>query len=134
MKNKKIFNIFFSILFVFSFLIPGVQTFAQVTSNCDNPDDLLGLNCVGENSKLSAQDPRIIITNIINQALGLLGIVATVLIIYAGFLWMTAGGDEGKAESARKIISAAVIGLVIILMAYSITRYVAINLYDATLK
>jgi hypothetical protein len=64
--------------------------------------------------------------------LGLLGIVATVLIIYAGFLWMTAGGDDSKAETARKIIFSAVIGLAIILMAFAITKFVSLSLFKAT--
>lgn len=39
---------------------------------------------------LSAQDPRITIARIIQIGLGLLGTIAVVLVIYAGFLWMTA--------------------------------------------
>jgi len=120
-------------LLSFTFFSPNVLATVP-NPGCDNPDDLLGLDCVGYNSQLSDQDPRIIITNIINVSLGLLGIVATVLIIYAGFLWMTAGGDENKAGTARKIIFAAVIGLVIILMAFAITKYVAENLYNATIQ
>lgn len=119
-------------MFSLSFVSFSQSVFAADTV-CDDPNDLLGVDCVGAHSQLSGQDPRIIITNIINVSLGLLGIVATVLIIYAGFLWMTAGGDDGKVEKARGIIFAAIMGLLIILMAYAITRYITINLYQATL-
>ncbi|PIR78090.1 MAG: hypothetical protein COU28_03600 [Candidatus Magasanikbacteria bacterium CG10_big_fil_rev_8_21_14_0_10_36_16] len=138
MKNKKMSSIFFTILFSISFLTFIPNVFADAgqppTIPCNDNTDLLGLDCVGQNSKLSANDPRIIVTHIINVSLSLLGIIVTVLIIYAGFLWMTAGGDEAQAGKARKIIFAAVIGLIIILLAYAITRFVAINLYQATIQ
>lgn len=104
---------------------------AQMTQYCDDPNDPVGLNCV-QGSGLSREDPRIIITRIINAALGLLGIIATVLILYAGFLWMTAGGNEDKITKARGILFAAVIGLIIILSAYAIASYVLDNLIVAT--
>ncbi len=64
--------------------------------------------------------------------MGLLGIVATVLMLYAGFLWMTAGGEDAKVEKARKIIFGAIIGIIIILTAFAITRFVTLNIYQAT--
>lgn len=62
----------------------------------------------------------------INSMLGLLGVVLVVLIIYAGFLWMTAGGSEEKIKKAKGILSNSIIGIVIILAAYSITEFVLI--------
>ncbi|MDD4271233.1 MAG: pilin [Patescibacteria group bacterium] len=64
----------------------------------------------------------------IKAFLGLLGIIFLVLIIYAGFLWMTAQGDEEKVTKAKDTITRAVIGLVIIILAYSITYFVFSNL------
>ena len=110
----------------------SVNAQANVIATCDTPGDLLGIDCVGYNTELSGQDPRIIITNIINVVLGLLGIVATVLMLYAGFLWMTAGGEDAKVEKARKIIFGAIIGIIIILTAFAITRFVTLNIYQAT--
>lgn len=60
----------------------------------------------------------------IKTLLGLLGIIFLVLIIYAGFLWGTAGGEEGRIQKARGIIIAAIIGLIITLSAYAITLLV----------
>ncbi|MBI5654780.1 hypothetical protein HZC53_03970 [Candidatus Uhrbacteria bacterium] len=91
-----------------------------------------GLQEVGETVKLSGTDPRVIATNIINWALGLIGIVLVVLILYAGFLYMTSGGEADKVEKAKKIIVNAIIGLVIILSAWGITRYVINALLSAT--
>jgi len=57
------------------------------------------------------------------------------MILYAGFQWMTAGGNEDKVSSAKKIISAAVVGLIIILLAWAIVNFVlktASNVSGAT--
>ena len=61
----------------------------------NNTDDPLALDCVtAGGSGLTDADPRIIASRIINVVLGILGTIATVLIFYAGFLWMTAAGND----------------------------------------
>lgn len=69
---------------------------------------------------------------IISIALGLVGIIFLALTVYAGFLWMTAAGDEEPITKAKKILTTSVIGLVIVLAAYSITYFVTNYLYSAT--
>ncbi|MDO8668005.1 MAG: pilin [bacterium] len=64
----------------------------------------------------------------ISAFLGLLGIIFIVLIIYAGFNWMTARGEEEKVTLAKETLVRAVIGLIIIIGAYSITYFVFSNL------
>ncbi|MBU1629847.1 hypothetical protein KKD88_02100, partial [Patescibacteria group bacterium] len=51
-----------------------------------------GLAEVGATVGLSATDPRVIATRIINISLGLLGIIMVSLILYGGFLYMTSAG------------------------------------------
>ncbi|MFA4954998.1 MAG: pilin [Patescibacteria group bacterium] len=65
-----------------------------------------------------------IIGRIINIALGFIGIVLLVLMLYAGFTWMTAAGDPEKVKKAKDIIRNALIGLVIISSAWAITSFV----------
>ncbi len=60
----------------------------------------------------------------IRTALTLVGLIFLVLMVYAGFLWMTARGDEAKIDKAKEIISAAIIGLIVVLGAYAITALV----------
>lgn len=93
-----------------------------------------GLNEVntGLNGALSATDPRIIIGRIIQWALSFLGVIAIVLTMYAGFLWMTSGGDEEKISQAKKILTNAIIGLAIILSAWGITTFILSRLIAAT--
>lgn len=91
-----------------------------------------GLNQVGETIGLSAQDPREIAANIINIVLGFLGIILLLIVLYAGFLWMTAGGDAAKVEKAKAWLRNAVIGLIIILSSWAIATYVIGVLLNAT--
>lgn len=69
---------------------------------------------------------------IIRAVLGLLGTIFLALTVYAGVLWLTAAGDEGKVEKAMGILKTGVIGLVIILAAYAITFFVLSNLFRIT--
>ena len=61
---------------------------------------------------------------LINLFLGILGILAVAMILWGGFRWMTAGGEETKVEDAKKILIAGVIGLAIILTAAAIVNFV----------
>ncbi len=105
---------------------------ATVSAQATSPGDDFGLTQVGSATKLSGEDPRVIVVRIINVALSLLGIILVCLILYAGFLWMTSGGDATKIENAQKIIRNAVIGVIIILSSWAITRFILKSLTDAT--
>lgn len=98
-----------------------------VTNGIDFVDTELG-GTLGSNNV----DPRQIIANIINIALGFLGIIAVVIVLIGGFKWMTAAGNEDKVEEAKKILGAGVIGLVIILSAWALTTYVINIIYNTT--
>lgn len=61
---------------------------------------------------------------IIKAFLGLLGLIFVILIIYAGFNWMTARGDEQQVTKAKGTIQRAIVGVVLTLAAYIITYFV----------
>ena len=119
---KSKFKILFSIL-----ILAGLVGFAGVAFA--QPD--LGIS-YGAGTGLGSADIRLTIARIIHVALGLLGIVAVGLTIYAGYMWMTAGGNSDQIGDAKKILINSVIGLAIILSAYSIVSFVISKLVDAT--
>lgn len=86
-------------------------------------DQLKAAGTASGNTKGPA-DPRVLIILIIKRFLQFMGIIMLVLMLYAGFLWMTAAGDESKIEKSKSIISSAIIGLAIIIMSYSIVVFV----------
>ncbi|MDO8499295.1 MAG: FG-GAP-like repeat-containing protein [bacterium] len=126
---KTIFSkkIIFSALFLL--VMSGFLYFVPRAFAATPPD--LGIS-YGAEIGLPATDIRLVIARIIRAALGLLGIVAVALIIYAGFMWMTAGGDDEKVGTAKKILINAVIGLAIILTSYAIVSFVMNKLIEAT--
>ena len=70
--------------------------------------------------------------SLINVALGFLGIVLLGYMLYAGFMWMTSGGETEKAEKALTMIRNAVIGLVIIVAAFAISNFVLGSLINVS--
>ncbi len=64
------------------------------------------------------------IGTVIYLVLSLVGAIFLALMVYAGYIWMTARGEEEEVKKAQKIIIACVIGLIILVGAYSITSFV----------
>ena len=65
-----------------------------------------------------------IIARVMFIALSLLAVIFIILTIIAGYQWMTAGGNEEQVTKAKKNISNAVIGLIIVLSAYALTWFI----------
>jgi high-affinity K+ transport system ATPase subunit B len=65
-----------------------------------------------------------LVGNLINIALIVTVIIALAFLIYGGIKWITSGGDKAGVESARNMIVAALVGLVIAFLAYFIIQLV----------
>lgn len=79
----------------------------------------------------SSQDLKETISNIVRIIVGFLGIITVLIILAGGLKWMTSGGNEDKIAEAKKLISAGVVGLVIVLAAYAIASFVVNSLTGA---
>lgn len=79
-------------------------------------------DCSTFNTRDIAQlsDLECIFKNVVGVILGFAGIVFFILLILAGFKFITAGGDPKALESAKKTLTSAIAGLVVILLAYLI--------------
>jgi len=62
--------------------------------------------------------------NIVTAALILAGIVAVILIVLSGIKLITSGGDPKQVEGARKTMTYAIIGLVLILLSFFIIKLI----------
>ncbi|MFH1375500.1 MAG: hypothetical protein ABIH35_02410 [Patescibacteria group bacterium] len=62
------------------------------------------------------------ILNWTNFFLGFFALIAMVALIYAGFLYVTAAGNDEQATKAKKIIIWVVIGIIVILLAYALVN------------
>ncbi len=61
-----------------------------------------------------------IIGTAVQAVLGLMGTIFLVLMLYAGYHWMTARGEEEKVSIAKDTITRAIIGLIIVVGSYAI--------------
>lgn len=135
MKNKKIFLLMSCVFFVSLFLIGAHVVLADPLPSPTPPSgpstmagdiktQLDAAAGAGGANLGTPQDPRLTVAMIIRTALSLIGMVALVLVIYSGVLWMTAAGNEEQVTKAKTLLFQAVIGLIIIFMSYAIATYV----------
>jgi len=119
-KKIKLIILFFGYLGIF-----GLVNFAFAQD--------FGVSAVnnGLAGSLAVGDPREIVGRIIQILLSFLGAIAIVIIMYAGFIWMTSNGDEEKITQAKGILKNAVIGLIIILSSWAITTFILTRLAGA---
>ena len=90
------------------------------------------LHKVGGSAGVSSSPPlATLIGNILSVILGAVGIIFVVLIIQSGIQYMTSAGAEDKVKEAKKRIMAAVIGIVILLAAYSISSFTILLISNA---
>lgn len=117
----------FALIASVSLVLVPVAASAQLTP------DSTGLSQAAEGTGLlnvcgTASSPTACIAAVVGRAvqvvLGLLGIILLVLLMYAGVLWMTAGGDEKKVKEARTMIVNAVAGMVVIAVSYAVASFV----------
>lgn len=73
-----------------------------------------------------------LIVNILDWMIGLAALVCVVMLIAAGYSYMTAGGDEGKVGKATKTLTNAIIGLVICFVAVMLVNFVLANFLKTT--
>lgn len=122
--NKAIiYSVFFSIICLLNF---GWALNIQAAASQDLTSQMntVGQTGWGASNAVTPTSMVSMIQTAVSAFLGLLGIIFLILIIYAGFLWMTAQGEEEKVTKAKDTITRAVIGLVIIVLAYAITYFV----------
>lgn len=60
--------------------------------------------------------------------LGFTGTIFFILVVWAGLTWMTAAGNEENIKKAQSILKTAIIGLIVVLSAYAITRFIGTSL------
>ena len=87
------------------------------------------INTVGQdNETIDPGDANSKLISILNAVIGSLGIVAVIVIVIGGILYMTSSGDAGKVKKAKDTILYGIIGLVICALAYAIVNFVISNL------
>jgi hypothetical protein len=125
-----------SFILLLFFILPSITgslLVSPVLADESLVEGQIGLNEVGSvfGDERAKQDVRSLIANIISVALGFLAVIFLGLIVVAGFQYMTAGGNEEKVSKALALLKNAIIGLAIVLVAWSLTRFTIVMLNRA---
>jgi len=116
-------------IFSLSMFLPTITT-AQFS-----PSEQKGLSTIGQTAYETSEQPRdirLIVGSVIKTVLSLIGFILVVLMIISGIQYMTAAGNKTGVENAVKRIKNALIGLIIILVAYAATFFIIQQLTLAT--
>ena len=105
-------------------LAAAVSPLKDDTAEIKRQADALAGNTGAGFDTSNTMDITNIVGNFITGFLALLGIIFIVLIILAGYNWMTAAGEEEKVNKAKDTLTRAIIGLVITVGAYAISQFV----------
>ena len=127
---KRIINFLFSFICVCIFCVPayvftvdlGVESYVTDAGKAAGYD-------VANTDEFSLSK---YIGQVVNIVLSIIGVLFTVLMVYAGYLWMTARGADEQIEKAKSMITAAIIGIIITLGAYSISAFVVPRILAST--
>ncbi len=103
------------------FLMQGVALPVEAAVVCPAPDffESNGV-CVPAKTGLSQVSVGFLLETILNWLLAIIGIIAILAFVVSGLQYLTAVGDEGQAETAKRNIQYAIIGLVVALSGYLI--------------
>ena len=130
-KNPRVIKIVTIMLLLFMGVSFGLVTNAAV--DLDGALKDAGKGIYGDETLPDGNTLVVIIGKVIRVLLSFIGVILVMIIIYAGFMWMTAGGNEDQVKKAKEWLKNAIVGLVISLSAYAISAFVVSKFGGAVL-
>lgn len=135
MQNKIVASIFNrktlkQAMVLFTVIAIGLVAFAHVPAYAalidvgDEPEN------IGEH--VASQDAGELARLIVNFFLFFLGLVATIMVIYGGVLYVTAAGNDEQAGKAKNVILYAVAGIIVILLSFALVNTVILGAGQGT--
>lgn len=91
------------------------------------------MEAFGEKTDIQSQTelPEFI-GRIIKWAIGLVGVILIAFFVYGGFIYATSAGNQERIDSGKKIMMYAIIGVIIIALAYALTSYILDALFKTS--
>lgn len=133
-KERKKIKYLISLFLCFSlfFLSQNVSAGAPNLTDAFTQDGAMGDVAAGAgyNSQVTIES---LVSTIVQTVLSILGVLFLILLIYGGILWMTDQGNTTQVDKAKKLITAAIVGLIIVLLSYTISIFVFGRLSATTL-
>lgn len=78
----------------------------------------------GLTNPIGCDDLGVCIANLVKGVLALVGVVAVAFIVYGGFLYISAGGNETQVQQGKQAVVGAVIGIIVVGLAFAIVEFV----------
>lgn len=123
---KKLFILAFGFVSIFGlFSLDTTPAFAQSntigTGGATSPmiNDFDNLDNVSQSTSFGGSARKGALT-IVNYFLFFLGLIATIMVIYGGFLYITAGGED--TEKAKQVLMYAAIGIIVVLISFALVN------------
>ena len=120
-KYTKILSLCLVAVFALALVAPAMVE--AKSSGTADPLKLLN-ETAKQSGQTSTRDLPEVVGSIIQWVLGIVGIILLVMFVYGGVLYATSAGNEDKVETAKKVMMYAIIGIVIIALAFVLTRYI----------
>jgi hypothetical protein len=120
MKKRQI-KLFFS-LFLLSLIFITVT--AVNAAGILPSESVAGASCGSSNcGNYSVNDFLVLLINISNWILGIVGSVALLFFVYGGFTFILSAGNEKNVEKGKQILMNSIIGLVIVFASYTLIQF-----------
>jgi hypothetical protein len=145
--RKYFWQFLFSLLIFYFFIFPVVSQAAilpQPTGSCPRGYTCQGGICLGEGQSEDSEfalpcnytisDILQAGVNFVNLILSVVGGLTLLVFFLGGFWWLTSAGNQDKIKKGKDTLTAGVIGLMIVLGASVIVRFVASNLLGASIS
>ncbi len=117
----------------------GLTAQAQIDRNLWNNDEQINNSfwngqeqVFADNIGLSAIDPVTVIINLINLAMGFIGIMTVIMIMMAGFKMLLSGGNEDAMGNAQKMLWGTFVGTFLMLSSFGIAKFFIGTIANAT--
>ncbi len=114
-------------------IMVGLITFSMVYQvDAVSSDPVISLNPFGggvdygnlSNTGLGTTDPVVVASQLINVFLRVLGAITVILMLYGGWIWIWARGNQEEITRAKDIIRGSIIGLLVILSSFGVMQFV----------
>jgi hypothetical protein len=133
MKKIILFSIgLISLISIFNVIFPSSAFAATYTNISGNACVYKGGDDIHKDSiseatgqVLTLECLPIMFFNLVYWLLIFAGVAALFMVIFGGFRFMTSGGDPKAVEGARKTITWAIIGLIVVLLSFAIVSFIA---------
>lgn len=122
--KKALYHAFLGLAIVMSAnVIMNSIRIAMLGANGSFAKNCLKSSCVGASN---------LITNAVQWVIGIAGAVSAIFIVYGGITYITSSGDAGKLDKGKKMITYALIGLLIVALAEIIVAFVSNTITEST--